>query len=72
LFASEVILLRTLYFKLLSKLIFQKVLGAFKCFLKTKCPKLSKKLSITIGEVTLAERVERAVLRTLKSCTRSK
>ena len=69
-FVVSNIFLKILYFKLESKLIFQKFLGVFKCFLNIKCSIFSKKLVKSKGSIVFVEGVEKVDLIILKSWTR--
>ena len=57
------------YFKLLSKLIFQKVFGVFKCFLKTIYSKFPNKPVKRVGKIVLEVVVERTDRKIVKSWT---
>ena len=71
-FVVSNIFLKRLYFKLESKLIFQKLLGVFKCFLNIKCSMFSKKLVKSNGSIVFVVGVRRVDLMMLKSWTRLK
>ena len=57
------------YFKLLSKLIFQKVFGVFKCFLKTVYSKFPNKPVKRVGNIVLEVMVGRTDRKIVKSWT---
>jgi hypothetical protein len=61
-----------LCFKLTSKLVFQKILGAFKFFWKAKYSKFSNNPRSNNGNTVLLVNVKRVVRNVVKSCTKLK